>query len=145
MVLTSKRGRIQQKIQIWLDQVVAANWTLVRSPKHAEKMLIKLIYWLLHPRGPQWNGVFLPLVQSLSISYSYSSEQFYQSTWLGWCWCISLSWNWPSSSSSKHSCVREIWDADIHFLWKFFDFPHKIKCIFLRRLQTMNIAHILRG
>ena len=43
MVLTSKWGRIQQEIQIWPDQVVAASWRLVRSPKHAEKMLIQLI------------------------------------------------------------------------------------------------------
>ena len=43
MVLTSKWGRIQPGFQIWADQVVAASWTLVRSPKHAEKMLIQLI------------------------------------------------------------------------------------------------------
>ena len=43
IVFTSKWGRIQTEIQIWPDQVVAASWTLVRSPKHAEKMLIQLI------------------------------------------------------------------------------------------------------
>ena len=53
MVLTSKWGRIQPKIQIWPDQVVAASWTLVRSPKHAEKMLIQL----RSPTEPSWPAV----------------------------------------------------------------------------------------
>ena len=38
MVLTSKWGRIQPEIQ-----VVAASWTLIGSPKHAEKIPIQLI------------------------------------------------------------------------------------------------------
>ena len=53
MVLTSKWGRIQQEIQIWPDQVVEASWRLVRSPKHAEKMLIQLIT----PTEPSWPAV----------------------------------------------------------------------------------------
>ena len=57
IVLTSKWGRIQPEIQIWHVQLVAASWTLVGSPKHAEKMLIQLIT-LLHPRGPQWNAQY---------------------------------------------------------------------------------------
>jgi len=56
MVLTSKWGRIQQEILIWPDQVVAASWTLVRSPKHAGKMLIQL-RTLLNPRGLQCIGL----------------------------------------------------------------------------------------
>ena len=35
------------------DQVVAASWTLVRSPKHAEKMLIQLI----SATAPSWPAV----------------------------------------------------------------------------------------
>ena len=35
------------------DQVVAASWTLVGSPKHAEKMLIQLISAI----GPSWPAV----------------------------------------------------------------------------------------
>ena len=50
MVLTSKWGIIKPEIQIRPDQVVAASWTLVGSPKHAEKMLIQL---RSDPRGPQ--------------------------------------------------------------------------------------------
>ena len=53
IVLTSKWGRIQPEIQIWHVQVVAASWTLVRSPKHAEKMLIQLIT----PTAPSWPAV----------------------------------------------------------------------------------------
>ena len=53
MVLTSKWGRIQPEIQIWPDQVVAASWTLVRSPKHAKKMLIQLI----SATAPSWPAV----------------------------------------------------------------------------------------
>ena len=53
MVLTSKWGRIQPEIQIWPDQVVAASWTLVGSPKHAEKMLIQLI----SATAPSWPTV----------------------------------------------------------------------------------------
>ena len=48
MVLISKWGRIQQEIQ-----VVEASWRLVRSPKHAEKMLIQL----RSPTEPSWPAV----------------------------------------------------------------------------------------
>ena len=54
MVLTSKWGRIKPGIQIWPDQFVAGSWTVVGSPKHAEKMLMQL-------RLP--TGLSLPAVQ----------------------------------------------------------------------------------
>ena len=70
MVLTSKWGRIQQEIQIWPDQVVAASWRRVRSPKHAEKMLIQLIM----PTEPS-----SPAVQ-------YSTVQYNTACWLSVFW-----------------------------------------------------------
>ena len=62
IVLTSKWGRIQPEIQIWHVQVVAASWTLVGSPKHAEKMLIQLI----SATAPSW-----PAVQCIANAMGY--------------------------------------------------------------------------
>ena len=70
MVLTSKWVRIQPEFQIWADQVVAASWTQVGSPKHAEKMLIQL----RSPTGPSWpavelwNGGMMPFITIISFA-----------------------------------------------------------------------------
>ena len=72
MVLTSKWGRIQQEIQIWPDQVVAASWTLVRSPKHAEKMLIQL----RSPTAPSWPAVNCSTEQTLSVNRQAFKKSF---------------------------------------------------------------------
>ena len=53
MVFTSKWGRIQPEIQIWADHLVAASWTLVRSPWKWAKMLSEL----RTPAGPSLPAV----------------------------------------------------------------------------------------
>ena len=72
MVLTSKWGRIQPEIQIWPDQVMAASWMIVRSPKHAEKMLIQL----RSPTAPSWPAVNCSTEQTLSVNRQAFKKSF---------------------------------------------------------------------
>ena len=118
MVLTSKWGRIQQEIQIWPDQVVAGSWTVVGSPKHAEKMLIQL----RSPTAPSWPAVHWSTQSNTVLSLVGS--------WCAWpgpssartgCWCWTrprLQWTWRLMTSSRPRSGRSSgsarWDSRQH-------------------------------
>ena len=55
MVLTSKWGRIQQEIQIWSDQVVAASYKPKTCRKDAHTA--QIAYWTLVARSALLNIV----------------------------------------------------------------------------------------
>ena len=102
MVLTWKWGRIQPEIQIWADQVVAASWTLVRSPWKWAKMISEMtsqcipdssLYYTCHTRssapvfyivGSIFFPVYIPFIIEIQDPLSVQFWRYFLSAVKKW-------------------------------------------------------------